>query len=281
MDEIRQSTILKPTLPSHARLTINRCNLPAVILGSLTFQQHPIALHIDGIATLHANLFSSLDTILKSADRAENFKDYMRSSFLLDNLDEAGFKSGMGNRQRERFDYLRLLRGWLFDSNSREAAVFKGWVESRFGLLPRNHFGPLGNFSSDNYQLYLSARSQGIYNTNAIESQLDLLFSYCQYEIHKRYPLQSHIYLYRGTNHIDEYEILAKLDKFHYQLLLNNLNSFTSQLERADEFGDYILEVKIPITKIVYMPDLLPGTLKGEDEYLVVGGVYEVEIKIF
>ena len=31
----------KASLPREARLPINRCNLPAVVLGSLTYQQYP------------------------------------------------------------------------------------------------------------------------------------------------------------------------------------------------------------------------------------------------
>jgi NAD+--dinitrogen-reductase ADP-D-ribosyltransferase len=61
-------------------------------------------------------------------------------------------------------------------------------------------------------------------------------------------------------------------------VLLNNLNSFTSARERADEFGDYIMETRIPLSKILFYNRLLPGMLKGEDEYVVIGGVYEVSI---
>jgi len=275
----------KPTLPKHARLPINRCNLPAVILGSQYFQYYPEPLVLDGITTLHAQLFESLDKIEDISERAENFKDYMRSSFLLDNLDEVGLVNNKTKKGRDRADYLRMLRGWLFDPNSKEAAVLKSWVESRFGLIPRNHNGPLGDFSngdySHNYMTYIADRSQGLYNTNALEAQLDLLFSFCQYEILRCMPAQTHLTLYRGTNRINEYEILNRRHKHHYTLLLNNLNSFTSQRERADEFGDYILQAQIPLSKILYKPGLLPGSLKGEDEYLVIGGVYEVEMSVF
>ena len=56
------------------------------------------------------------------------------------------------------------------------------------------------------------------------------------------------------------------------------LNSFTSNRERADEFGDYIPRVEVPLPKIFLFNQLLPGMLKGEDEYLVIGGLYEVAI---
>ncbi len=46
----------------------------------------------------------------------------------------------------------------------------------------------------------------------------------------------------------------------------------------AGEFGDYILAAEIPTAKIFFHCTLLPGVLKGEDEYLVIGGAYEVTL---
>jgi NAD+--dinitrogen-reductase ADP-D-ribosyltransferase len=279
MDENKQTLQKSPSLPSYARRAINRCNLPSIILGSLTFQKFPIALEIDGVKQLHQELFRSLDDIDDRLVRAENFMDYMKSGFLLDHLDEAGFSASECRLKRNKADYLRVLRGWMFDADNKEAAVLKSWVESRFGLMPRNHHGPLGDFLSSNYQDYLLDRSRGLYNTNALESQIDLLYTYCQYEAHQLFP--PHIKLYRGTNHIDDYEILDHPDKQRYVMILNNLNSFSSDRDRADEFGDYILETQVPVSKLLYFPELLPGTLKGEKEYLVIGGVYEVLVKFF
>lgn len=61
-------------------------------------------------------------------------------------------------------------------------------------------------------------------------------------------------------------------------ILLNNLNSFTCSRERACEFGDYILAVDVPLTKIFFHCGLLPGVLQGEDEFLVIGGVVDVTL---
>jgi NAD+--dinitrogen-reductase ADP-D-ribosyltransferase len=280
MDEHRQTEHPASCLPSYARLPFNHCNLPPFILGSLTFQQHPVPLHLDAVEELHTELLRSLDAIDDSAQRSENFQDYMRSCFLLDHLDEAGFDPDCRRRRRNKADYLRMLRGWLFDSDGMEAAVLKSWVESRFGLLPRNHRGPLGDFSSMNYLNYLIARARGLYNTNALEAQLDLLYTYCQYEIRRQYPAQQHIRLYRGINQINEHEVLEQTDKHTYVLILNNLNSFTSNRERADEFGDFIMETEIPLVKLLYIPELLPKTLRGEDEYLVIGGLYQVRLSL-
>jgi NAD+--dinitrogen-reductase ADP-D-ribosyltransferase len=280
MDEYKQTVPSGSSLPTFARLPINRCNLPAVILGSLTFQQHPVRLFLDGVAELHADLFKHLQQVTDRELRAIHFMDYMRSGFLLDHLDEAGFSTQQSHCKRDKADYLRVLRGWMFDADGKEAAVLKSWVESRFGLMPRNHRGPLGDYTTEHYQSYLSDRAKGLYNTNGLEAQLDLLYTYCQCEIEKLYPGQNHITLYRGINQVKEHEILHQFSKREYVILLNNLNSFTNNRERADEFGDYILQAKIPLVKLLYLPDLLPNRLKGESEYLVIGGVYRVEVSI-
>jgi NAD+--dinitrogen-reductase ADP-D-ribosyltransferase len=268
-----------PTLPGFARLPVNRCNLPAVILGSLTFQLHPVPLHLDGVAELHQALFQTLAGLATPVERAVRFREYMTANFRLDHLEEAGYEERAGARRgRNRADYLRMLRGWLFDADGREAAVLKSWVESRFGLLPRSHQGPLGTFDGDNYQRFLAARSQGLYNANALEFQLDLLYTYCQYELATLPPERRHLTLYRGVNRLEEHEILARTNWRSAVLLLNNLSSFTANRERACEFGDVILESQVPFPKVLFFPGLLPDLLRGEEEYLVIGGVYQVRV---
>ncbi|WP_127477636.1 NAD(+)--dinitrogen-reductase ADP-D-ribosyltransferase [Sulfurivermis fontis] len=262
------------TLPACARLPINRCNLPAVILGSLTFQQHPTALHIDGVAELHRELFRLLAPLERAEHRAHLFMDYLAAHFLLDAPEEAGLDRKARVR-RDKADYLRVLRGWSFDADGREAAVLKGWVESRFGLLPRYHGAPIRDAGDDAYHAYMEARAQGLYNTNALEAQLDLLYAYCQYELARQHPGHSHLRLYRGVNRLDQHDLLAAGER-QSVVLLNNANSFTDQRERADEFGDRILEAEVPLPKILAYSRLLPGRLRGEDEYIVIGGVYQV-----
>lgn len=265
------------TLPPGARLPINRCNLPAVILGSLTFQRHPTVLTIDGVRELHHELFRRLDAMDDHAARAAHFIGYMNASFRLKTPEDAGFDAG-SRRSRAKADYLRMVRGWSFDPDGREAAVLKGWVESRLGLLPRHHGGPIHDPGSEHYLRYLEARSTGLYNTNALEAQLDLLYAYCQYELARQHPGMEHLRLYRGVNHLDGHEVLEKIDRRTRIVLLNNLNSFTDVRERAGEFGDYILETDVPLAKVFFFNRLLPGLLKGEDEYVVIGGVYEVRL---
>lgn len=266
------------TLPAYARSVLNHCNLPAVVLGGLTFQQHPAPLFIDGVYALHKQLFRSLYTINDTATRAVHFSDYMRSCFLLDHKDEAGFDPEHQRVRRGKADYLRLLRGWMFNADGIEAAVLKHWVESRFGLLPRRHQGPFVDGQSDNYQAYQMDYIRGLYNANALESQLDLLYSYCQYELKRREEKRVHWPLYRGINKIEEHDLIEKIDPHNYILLLNNLNSFSGDRFQSDTFGDYILTTDVPVAKLLYFHDLLPGVLQGENEYLVIGGVYRVHV---
>ena len=263
------------TLPRYARLPINSCNIPAVILGSLTFQRFPTPLQLDSVAELHADLFLRLDRITAQVERASTFCDYLAVHFCLEDLEKAGLSER--SKQRAKANWMRVLRGWSFDSDGREGAILKGWVESRFGLLPRFHGEPLRDFSGPAYLRYQEMRSSGLYGTNALESQLDLLYAYSQYEFRRSSPDEKRVELYRGINRIAEHEVLTG-SKSRQIVLFNNLVSFTASRERASEFGDYILSARIPTAKIFFNCNLLPGILKGEDEYLVIGGVYDIAI---
>lgn len=269
------AAIAAPSLPEQACLPINRCNLPAKILGSLTYQHHPAPLFLDGVADLHKALWRELEKRNDQSARAEFFIEYMQTGFQLAHLEEAGLSDG-DNKARIRANYLTMLRGWLFDPDSREGAVLKGWAESRFGLLPRWHRGPIPSAESDAYQRYLHDRASGIYNTNALEAQLDLLFSYCQYELQRGYPEQAHLRLYRGFNKLTSHDILHQFSKHRYVILLNNLNSFSDSIDLAGQFGDHVMQADIPLTHIFMYQQLLPGRFKGEGEHVVLGGVCEM-----
>lgn len=270
----------EPFLPRNAYLPINRCNLPAKILGGITFQRHPTELLIDGVREFHNDLFKRLRNISSASHRHSCFMDYMTVHFCLEALEEQGYQTDM-RHDRANANYLRLMRGWLFDSNSRESAVLKGWVESRFGLTPRYHHGPIRHHSDATHRQYEQERASGLYNTNALEAQLDLLYSYSQYELALLKPEITHITVYRGINHLDEYEVIKKLDKKRQVVLLNNINSFSSNLERADEFGDQLLAIGVPRQKIFFFSGLLPRSLQGENEYVVIGGVYEAVVWLY
>jgi NAD+--dinitrogen-reductase ADP-D-ribosyltransferase len=267
----------KPQLPAWARMPINRCNLPAVILGSLTFQAHPVSLYLDGVREFHKALFEKLNKINDREQRAAHFMDYMTVQFRLHQMEDAGLSEGDENK-RIKADYLHVLRGWLFDSDSRDGATLKGWAESRFGLRTRFHKGNFGDYTGVEYQRYLQECTRGLYATNALEAQLDLLYTFCQYELSLQMKNVQHMMLYRGVNNLDQFDILQVQEKGHRVMVLNNLNSFTRNRERADEFGDHILEVNTPRQKILFYPDLLPGKFKGEEEVIVLGGSYEALI---
>lgn len=266
-----------PALPRHARLPINRCNLPPGILGGLTFQLHPAVLELDGVGNLHKPLFTLLDDTEELAERAAHFGRYMEHHFHLSHPEDAGFDGGQ-KKSRLRASYLRVVRGWAFDAESREAAVLKGWVESRFGLTPRHHGEPLREPGSAAWQRYVAMRAAGLYATNGLEEQLDLLYAYCQYELARQFPQRSHLRLYRGVNRLAEHETLSDNDRGEKIVLLNNVNSFSRSRERAGEFGDDVLAVDVPLAKLAFFHSLLPGMLRSEDEYVVIGGLYRVRL---
>ena len=270
-----------PGLPLAARLPINRCNLPAAILGGLTYQRLPAPLAIDGVATLHRPLFDLLDDIGEVRERAQRFVGYMASHFSLEQPAQAGLTSHQP-RQRAKATYLRVVRGWAFDADGREAAVLKGWVESRFGLLPRHHGESLREPGSQAWQRYVGMRAAGLYGTNALESQLDLFYAYCQYELARQFPQRTHIRLYRGVNRLRDHEIISGSEVEGASgtkvVLLNNVSSFSRSRERAGEFGDSVLSVDVPLPKLAFFSELLPGMLKAEDEYVVIGGLYQVRL---
>lgn len=273
-----ENVIELTSIPLFAYTSLNRCNLPAEILASATFQQHPVALELDCVLELHAEFFHSIKRINCAKERGIHFRQYMSSAFLLDHIEEAGYTTASHNKSRHKIDYLRLLRGWMFNADSIEGAVMKRWVESRFGLLTLNHKELLDDLDSVAYKNYLSDYANGLYNTNALESQLDLLYSYCQYELKRQSPKQAHYQLYRGVNHIANYTKLGKALDNKQILLLNNLSSFSDDPLLSESFGDIILTIAVPTSKILFFPGLLSGVLKGENEFLVIGGVYKAQV---
>jgi NAD+--dinitrogen-reductase ADP-D-ribosyltransferase len=122
----------------------------------------------------------------------------------------------------------------------------------------------------------MNERIIGLYNTNALEAQLDLLYAYCQYELATQYPARTYIRLFRGVNRVEQYEVLDGNLRQRSIVVLNNLNSFSASRERAGEFGDYLIETDVPLSKIFFYCGLLPAILGEENEHVVIGGVYSV-----
>ena len=254
--------------------TLNLCIQPPWHLASLAYNDNPEEIEIQGVRQGNRFLFQKLDEVDHWEERAHIFHDYMSVKF---HLHEWETEQSGSARKSLRNSYLRFLRGWGVDSNSIEAAVLKGWVESRIGFEPTFHRGRLMSDDPDELMAYVTDRMKGSQRTNAINSQLDLLFEFCQYELRRRFPERRWFSLYRGTYDSDQYETALFDGEKEAAVRMNSLSSFTSQVERAWEFGSTVWEAQVPRTKILFFSALLPGSiLKGEDEYLVIGGAYRV-----
>jgi NAD+--dinitrogen-reductase ADP-D-ribosyltransferase len=118
--------------------------------------------------------------------------------------------------------------------------------------------------------------------TNAVESQFDLLYEFVQHELRRRHPGISVFTLYRGVKNLGDYRVIGEAGENRVVLRLNNLNSFSSRLEHAWEFGSRVLVAEVPGSKIFFRADLLPGVLpRREEEALVIGGDYEVTVRSY
>jgi len=259
---------------STSRPFINFIQLPPWVVTSLEFNEHPCPLRISGVRECNRLFFAKLDKEDSAERRGEIFHEYMSVKFALHQW-EAYQASA---RKSLRNSYVRYLRGWGLDSNSIEGAVMKAWVHSRFGIAPTFHRGKLPSNPEEAGLAYAVDCMRGSARTNAINSQLDLLFEFCQYELARRYPERVGITLYRGTHDAEEYKLLELQGKREWSVLLNNLSSFTSDREKAWEFGSTVWQVEIPLVKVFFFSQLLPDSiLKGEDEYILIGGRYRVK----
>ena len=133
---------------------------------------------------------------------------------------------------------------------------------------------------NDSWITYIEEKMNSRYHNNCIYMQLDLLYEFCQWMIERfRFPALRHKTLYRGVNSLDEYGLLQNQGNKNKVVRLNNIVSFTDRRSIASEFGAYILEVEVPMAKLIFFDGLLPRhALHGEAEYLVVGGDYRVRI---
>jgi NAD+---dinitrogen-reductase ADP-D-ribosyltransferase len=201
------------------------------------------------------------------------FQSYMAAVFDLDDQD----RNGRGPARFRASSYLRLMRGWGFEANSPEGAVLKGWVESRFGLFPTFHKAPITKFSGPAWIGYVEEKMSSRFHSNAILAQLDLLYEFCQWSLTRFHSVGRHcVTLYRGSNNYEEHQLLHRIDKRRVVVRLNSLVSFTSEREVAESFGDIIFEIAVPVVKILFFNSLIPQhPLKGEGEFIVIGGDYE------
>ena len=141
------------------------------------------------------------------------------------------------------------------------------------GIPPTYHRGQIEGREGDAYARYAFDRMKGAARTNAIDAQLDLLYSFTQYELDRRYPGERWLTLWRGVNDADEHSILERRGRRELVVRLNNLCSFTGDRERAWEFGSTVWEARVPIPRIFFVSEFIPRSiLKGEREVLAVGG---------
>lgn len=260
----------------------NLVGVPTPVLASAAFNAHPLPLHIAGTREAHSGLFALLARSASLEEAQDMFGHYLEIAF---GLRPAPADACMAERRRWRASYLKLLQGWGLDANSPVGAVLKGWVESRFGLVPSYHREPLGRFPSPAWVCYLEEKASSRYHNNCISQQLDLLYEFCQWVLQRFSPLAGrtdgrHLRLWRGSNRCEEQLIGGRLHRSSRRVTmrLNNLVSFSLDREGASCFGDWVLQADVPLVKLLFFPGLLPGRLLfGEGEALVIGGDYALE----
>jgi NAD+--dinitrogen-reductase ADP-D-ribosyltransferase len=255
----------------------NLVGVSAVDLASTAFNERPAPLRIAATRETHRGLFTLLDQSSTLEEAAEVFGYYMRVAFALDT--SSGDMRGARPRGH-RASYVKLLQGWGFDSNSPQGAVLKGWVESRFGIVPTFHTAPLDHFPSAAWVTYLEEKLSTHFHNNCIHLQLDVLYEYCQWTLERFAPLgPSPVRLFRGS-HASEAPFTRGSHRARRGVVrLNNIVSFSRARERAEEFGDWVLEVAVPTVKLLFYPGLLHNrVLNGEGEVLAIGGDFEVRL---
>jgi NAD+--dinitrogen-reductase ADP-D-ribosyltransferase len=254
--------------------SFNRCNLPPWAIASREYDENPRPLEVQGVREENRFLFDLLDRVDDPDERGRRFDDWMNVRFQLHQWEA---QETAGARRSLRNGYPRFLRGWGVDSSSVEGAVLKGWVESRMGIPPTFHREPLGEADSSTFQRYVADRTRGHARTSAIDAQLDLLYTYTQYELARRRPGERWITLWRGQNGLEDHDVVETLGRREWVLRMNNLCSFTDDRERAWEFGDAVLEARLAAGRVFFAGHFLPrSVLRGEREVLVVGGEIRV-----
>jgi NAD+--dinitrogen-reductase ADP-D-ribosyltransferase len=255
----------------------NLIGMATACMASHLFNDYPKPLHIAGTRESAPGLFEQLAGQTTLAECGRVFQDYMCVVFGFET--EQRLSDDAEGRRRYRNSYLRLIQDWGLDSNNAQGAVLKGWVESRFGLFPNYHKQQISSFMSKDWVTYIEEKMNSRYHNNCIYMQLDLLYEFCQWVIERfQVPAATHKTLYRGVNTLDDW-VVTEQDKQRKIVRFNSIVSFTDRSSIASEFGGYILEVEVPMVKLVFFSELLPHhALRGEAEYLVIGGDYRVTV---
>lgn len=264
-------------------ISTNLVGVPTAWLASTGFNERAPELHIAGARETQPGLFALLDRCDHLNEAREVFVHYLSIAFGLcppERHELGGLDAA--EQRRWRGSWRRLLQGWGMDANGAAGAVLKGWVESRFGLVPTFHKAPLAHFPSPAWVAYLEEKASSRYHSNNIYQQLDLLYEFCQWAL-ARFPLPApqmqgrHVRLWRGSNRVEEQLLQGTLRERRCRVRLNNIVSFSLSPEEASCFGDWVFELIVPSSKLLVFPGLLPGTvLQGEQEVVALGGDYDV-----
>lgn len=252
-------------------------------LASTGFNEQAPELHIAGTRETQPGLFALLDRCDDLTEAREVFVHYLSIAFGLQATERPAIGSAASAEPRRwRGSWRRLLQGWGMDANGVAGAVLKGWVESRFGLVPTFHKAPLAHFPSPAWVAYLEEKTSSRHHSNNIHQQLDLLYEFCQWAL-ARFPLPApqmqgpHVRLWRGSNRVEEQLLQGTLRERRCRVRLNNIVSFSLSPEEASCFGDWVFELLVPCSKLLVFPGLLPGqVLQGEQEVIALGGDYDV-----
>jgi len=259
----------------------NLVGVSAQLIASTVFNRHPVALSIAGTRESARGLFALLEDASSLAQAAEIFRHFLQITFGL--TPDAGARQRC-EQLRWRASYRKLLEGWGFDSNGPQGAVLKGWVESRFGLVPTYHGGTLARFPSEAWVRYIEQKMVSRFHGNCINLQLDLLYEYCQWAAQRFGQIgPSPIAVWRGVNSLDEHRVISgSLHSRRAIVHLNNVVSFSLSRSHAEQFGDWILATHVPVQKLLFFPGLLGrALLAGEGEVIALGGQYEVSAAYF
>jgi len=259
---------------SRPPLGFSLCNTPAWVLSDWEFNTNPHPVEIDGVRIENRRLFDKLSNEPDPHRRSHIFNEYMSVKFRLHDWADHNDVARLSLKN----SYVRFLRRWSYDSSTPEGAVLKAWVESRFGIAPTFHSTVLGEPDSEAARQFAIDRMKGSTRTNAIHSQLDLLYEFTQFEIEQRFGSPTQFTLFRGTNDKGSHPIIENFGTREYAVGLNNLCSFTSDRECAWEFGSTVWQTIVASPKVFYFSGLLPDSVvKGESEYLVIGGAFRVK----
>lgn len=231
---------------------------------SAGYNDEPWRCVLPGVRSAHRRLFALLAAKAEQSERARHFGDYMAEAF-----GEARNMPGKGS-------HLPYVLGWMLDSNGREGAALKSWACSRFGLDATWHGVSLSGDPEARAAFDAEAGTALAADPAAFE-KFDLMYEFAQFELATR-PF-SHVVLYRGTGNLSGSEG-GRRRTGAISVRLNCLNSFTRGFERAWEFGDRVIEARVPTTKIFFDDAIFrTGILTGEEEVIVLGGEYEVALR--